>query len=64
MKLGMFPPYRGLVGSIEYSYDDACYLGFIKHIDELVMYEAENTEKLYVEFQTAVDNYLGKQVGN
>lgn len=62
MKLGMFPPYRGLVGSIEYSYDDWCYFGFIKYIDDIVRYEAENTTDLYIKFQEAVDNYLGGQV--
>lgn len=61
MKLGMFAPYKGLVGSIEYSYDDYCYLGRIEYIDDLVKYEAESPANLYIKFQEAVDNYLSEQ---
>lgn len=58
MKMGIFNEYRGYKGTIEYSYDDGIYFGYIKEAKDLVMYEAHNPSDLLEEFHKAVDEYI------
>lgn len=58
MKIGYFSEYRGLKGTIEYSYKDGIYYGKIVGIKDLVNYEGIDTEGLYKEFKLAIDDYL------
>lgn len=50
--------YKGYYGSVQYSKEDECLFGKIEFIDDLVLYEAENTADLKRAFQEAVDDYL------
>lgn len=50
--------YKGYIGSIEVSIEDACLHGRILFIDDLVTYEGDNVTELRAAFQDAVDRYL------
>ncbi|MCK5036518.1 MAG: type II toxin-antitoxin system HicB family antitoxin [Candidatus Sabulitectum sp.] len=51
--------YRGYTGSAEMSFEDNCLHGKIQLINDLVTYEANEPEELRLEFERAVDDYLG-----
>jgi len=51
--------YRGYTGSAEMSFEDNCLHGKIQLINDLVTYEAHEPEELRLEFERAVDDYLG-----
>jgi len=51
--------YRGYTGSAEMSFEDNCLHGKIQLINDLVTYEAHEPEGLRLEFERAVDDYLG-----
>lgn len=50
--------YNGYIGSIEYSQEDKCFYGKLEMIDDLVTFEATNTEELEKNFYNAVDGYI------
>lgn len=51
--------YRGYTGSAEMSFEDNCLHGKVQLIKDLVTYEANEPEELRLEFERAVDDYLG-----
>ncbi|MCF0141306.1 MAG: type II toxin-antitoxin system HicB family antitoxin [Mogibacterium sp.] len=50
--------YKGYVGSIEFSEEDAIFYGKVIGIRSLISYEGENARDLVSDFHTAVDDYL------
>ena len=50
--------YRGYAGNVRYSQDDNCYYGIVRNIKGLVSYEGTTLEKLEIEFQEAIDDYI------
>lgn len=50
--------YKGYVGSIEFSAEDAVFFGKVLGIRALISYEGENARDLVNDFQNAVDDYL------
>lgn len=50
--------YKGYVGSIEFSAEDALFFGKVLGIRALISYEGENARALLEDFHCAVDDYL------
>jgi len=50
--------YRGYLGSVEFSQEDALFFGKVLGISALVSYEGENAQELVEDFHEAVDDYL------
>ncbi len=50
--------YKGYVGSIEFSEEDALFFGKVMGIRSLISYEGENAADLISDFHGAVDDYL------
>ena len=50
--------YKGYVGSIEFSAEDALFFGKVMGIRALISYEGENAKDLIDDFHGAVDDYL------
>ena len=50
--------YRGCSGTVEYSEEDAVYIGVIAHIRDLVIFEADDASGIVPAFEEAVDDYL------
>lgn len=50
--------YKGYVGSIEFSEDDAVFFGKVQGIRSLISYEGTNAVELISDFHGAVDAYL------
>lgn len=50
--------YKGFKGSAEYSEYDECYYGKLINTNDLVNYEAKTSAGLYIEFKSAVDDYI------
>ena len=50
--------YKGYLGSIEFSQEDALFYGKVLGIRALISYEGENAHDLIKDFQNAVDSYL------
>lgn len=50
--------YKGYVGSIEFSEEDALFFGKVMGIRSLISYEGENAHDLIEDFHGAVDDYL------
>ena len=50
--------YKGYLGSVEFSEEDALFYGKILGIRALVSYEGSNARELIVDFHSAVDDYL------
>ena len=50
--------YKGYVGSVEFSEEDALFFGKVLGIRALVSYEGENAHDLVEDFHGAVDDYL------
>lgn len=50
--------YRGYTGNVCYSQDDNCYYGIVWNIKGLVSYEGTTPEKLEIDFQEAIDDYI------
>ena len=50
--------YKGYVGSIEFSAEDALFFGKVMGIRSLISYEGENAQDLIDDFHTAIDDYL------
>ena len=50
--------YKGYLGSVEFSPEDALFYGKVLGIRALVSYEGENARDLVADFHTTVDDYL------
>lgn len=50
--------YKGYIGSVEFSEEDALFYGKVMGIRAMISYEGENAKELVADFHTAVDDYL------
>ena len=50
--------YKGYVGSVEFSEEDALFYGKVMGIRALISYEGTNAAELVTDFHGAVDDYL------
>ncbi|MEZ3471218.1 type II toxin-antitoxin system HicB family antitoxin [Schaedlerella sp.] len=50
--------YRGYIGTIEFSEEDALFFGKVMGIRSLISYEGKNANELISDFHSAVDDYL------
>lgn len=50
--------YKGYIGSVEFSEEDALFFGKVMGIRALISYEGENARSLIEDFHGAVDDYL------
>lgn len=50
--------YKGYIGSVEFSEEDACLYGKVLGIRALISYEGESVSVLREDFQASVDDYL------
>ena len=50
--------YKGYLGSVEFSEEDALFYGRVLGIRALISYEGENAADLVADFHGAVDDYL------
>ena len=50
--------YKGYVGSVEFSEEDALFYGKVLGIRGLISYEGTNAAELVADFHGAVDDYL------
>ena len=50
--------YKGYVGSVEFSEEDALFYGKVLGIRALISYEGTNATELVADFHGAVDDYL------
>ena len=50
--------YKGYIGSIDFSEDDAVFYGKIEGIDGTVLFEGQSADELVSSFHEAVDDYL------
>ncbi len=50
--------YKGYIGSIEFSEEDALFFGKVMGIRSLISYEGKNANELISDFHSAVDDYL------
>ena len=50
--------YKGYLGSVEFSEEDALFYGKVLGIRALVSYEGSNAQELIADFHGAVDDYL------
>lgn len=49
--------YNGYAAQIEYSDEDACFIGHIAGISDVIGFHADNVQDLRAAFATAVDDY-------
>ena len=54
--------YKGYVGSVEFSEEDALFFGKVLGVRALISYEGENARDLVEDFHSAVDYYLERYV--
>ena len=50
--------YKSYAARIEYSDDDACFIGHIAGIQDVIGFHAETVKELRMAFEEAVDDYL------
>ena len=50
--------YKGYIGSVEFSEEDALFFGKVMGIQAMISYEGENAKDLIADFHAAVDDYL------
>lgn len=50
--------YKGYVGSVEFSEEDALFFGKVMGVRALISYEGENARELVEDFHSAVEDYL------
>ena len=50
--------YKGYIGSVEFSEEDAVFYGKVMGIRALISYEGEDAHSLIEDFHGAVDDYL------
>jgi predicted HicB family RNase H-like nuclease len=53
-----FIEYKGYIGSVEFSEEDALYYGKVQGIRSLISYEGSTAKELVADFHGAVDDYL------
>ena len=53
-----FMEYKGYVGSVEFSEEDALYYGKVQGICSLISYEGSTAKELVADFHGAVNDYL------
>ena len=53
-----FIEYKGYIGSVEFSEEDALYYGKVQGICSLISYEGSTAKELVADFHGAVDDYL------
>ena len=58
MVFGQFVEYKGYIGSIEYSFEDAIFYGKLLNTKDLVSYEGKEMYSLYNNYHEAVDDYI------
>lgn len=58
MDYGQFYEYKGFVGSISFSEEDAIYHGCLLNIRDFVNYEGKDLKELYQSYMNAVDDYI------
>jgi predicted HicB family RNase H-like nuclease len=51
--------YKGYTAQIQYSDEDACFIGHIAGIADVIGFHADNVQDLRDAFGVAVDDYLG-----
>ena len=51
-------PYKGYVGSVEFSDADGVFFGKVQGVRSLISYEGETREALQADFRMAIDAYL------
>lgn len=49
--------YKGYLGSVEFSEEEAVFFGKIMNIRSLISYEGKNVKELSEQFREAVDEY-------
>ena len=54
--------YKGYVGSVEFSEEDALFFRKVLGVRALISYEGENARDLVEDFHSAVDDYLERYV--
>ena len=54
--------YKGYVGCVEFSEEDALFFGNVLGVRALISYEGENARDLVEDFHSAVDDYLERYV--
>ena len=54
--------YKGYVGSVEFSEEDALFFGKVLGVRALISYEGENARDLVEDVHSAVDDYLERYV--
>ena len=54
--------YKGYVGSVEFSEEDALFFGKVLGVRALISYEGENARDLVEDFHSAVYDYLERYV--
>lgn len=50
--------FKGYAAKIEYSDEDACFIGHIASIKDVIGFHAETVKELRAAFEEAVDDYL------
>jgi predicted HicB family RNase H-like nuclease len=50
--------YKGYAARIEYSDEDACFVGHIAGIKDVIGFHAETVKNLRMAFEEALDDYL------
>ena len=50
--------YKGYIGSVHFSEDDATFYGKLEAINDLIMFEGESVRELRKAFHGAVDDYI------
>lgn len=50
--------YKGFLGSVDYSAEDACLTGEVLFIDGTIVYGGESVDEIKAMFEEAVDGYL------
>lgn len=50
--------YKGYIGTVGYSAEDACLHGRITGIQDIISYEAKSAPEIQKAFEDAVDDYL------
>ncbi|MDR3164001.1 MAG: type II toxin-antitoxin system HicB family antitoxin [Synergistaceae bacterium] len=55
---GSYLHYKGYVGSIEFSEEDAIFHGHVIGIKSLISFEGESVEGITDDFRSAIDEYL------
>ena len=60
MKIGVFEPYKGYTGSIEYDPEDNLLYGLLD-CDDLINYRGKDVMELHRQYMAAVDDYKEMQ---